>query len=116
MGESDEFRFTVTSLSTVSGDCDVTQRKGKVRCIYDMKLVFAFSGENLGSEEKISGSLTIPEFVHDQEEDEYVFEIDAENYKLEIRKILVPEVLTKLLAFQADLIAAHEKDVQHATN
>lgn len=80
-----------------------------------MKLVFAFSGENLTSDDKISGSLTVPEFVHDQDEDEYVFEIDAENYKLEIRKVLVPQVLIKLLEFQTDLIAAHEKDVQHAT-
>ena len=42
--EDDLFRFVVTAVDSVSGDCDVTQRKGKVLCIYDMRLQFLLSG------------------------------------------------------------------------
>lgn len=100
----------------MTGDCDVTQRKGKVLCIYDMKLTFAVDVATKDDDKSIVAKISIPEFVHDQEEDEYVFEIDADDHKAEIRKVFVPVLKTKLMKFQDDLIKAHEKDVQHATS
>ncbi|RCK57286.1 Hsp90 co-chaperone AHA1 [Candida viswanathii] len=68
--EDEQYRFEITSVDTVSGDCDVTQRKGKVLCIYDMKLQFLFSGNVKDGDDKVTGTIVIPEFVHDQDEDE----------------------------------------------
>ncbi|KAI3404225.2 hypothetical protein KGF56_002986 [Candida oxycetoniae] len=128
--ENDDYRFVITGVNSVTGDCDVTQRKGKVLCIYDMRLSFALSilnkqlkedeneNEDEDGDEKEAkmayGTITIPEFVHDQEEDEYVFEIDSE-HKAEIVKLLVPKLKSKLSKFQNDLIEAHAKDVQHTS-
>ncbi|CAK7892869.1 hsp90 co-chaperone Hch1p [[Candida] anglica] len=112
--ENEIITVTLTGVDSVTGDCDVTQRKGKVLCIYDMKVTFSVSGQKDGDD--FTAKITIPEFVHDQEEDEYVFEIDAESNKVEIRKHFVPVLKVKLMKFQNDLIKAHEKDVQHQTD
>ncbi|KAK6873349.1 Hsp90 co-chaperone AHA1 [Candida tropicalis] len=118
--EDEQYKFQITSIDSVSGDCDVTQRKGKVLCIYDMKLKFSLSGnikkDGESESEKITATIVIPEFVHDQDEDEYVFEIDSNDNKAEIRKFFIPVLRTKLMKFQPDLLEAHAKDVQHATD
>ncbi|ABN66710.2 predicted protein [Scheffersomyces stipitis CBS 6054] len=117
--ENDEYKIVLTSVDSVSGDCDVTQRKGKVLCIYDMKLQFSLSVDLKAEEDEdknsFKASISVPEFVHDQEEDEYVFEISADDKKAEIRKYFVPVLKSKLMKFQNDLIESHAKDVQHAT-
>lgn len=82
-------------------------------CIYDMKLEFSVSGTS--ADEEILATIVVPEFVHDQDEDEYVFEIDSD-HKSEILRVLVPQLKQKLMKFQSDLIKAHERDVQHATD
>lgn len=115
--ENEEFKFYIDNIQSVTGDCDVTQRKGKVLCIYDMKVELSAKGclKNEESED-LSINISLPEFVHDQDEDEYVFEITSDNYKAEIRKFFIPVLKQKLMQFQGDLISAHEKDVQHATD
>ena len=107
----------IDGLQSVTGDCDVTQRKGKVLCIYDMNLQFTVD-ISPKSEDATStkATITLAEFIHDQEEDEYVFEITATEYKSEIRKLVIPELQKKLMKFQNDLISAHGKDVQHTSN
>lgn len=112
--ENDTYTFSVKSVDTVSGDCDVTQRKGKVLCIYDMKLLFTVEGSKKDLEDSISGTISIDEFFHDQDDDEYVFVVSSA-YASDIKKLLVPAVKAKLQSFQDDLIKAHERDVQHAT-
>lgn len=112
--ENDIYTLTIKSVDTVSGDCDVTQRKGKVLCIYDMKLLFTVEGSKKDLEDSINATISIDEFFHDQDEDEYVFAVSS-TYASDIKKLLVPIVKAKLQSFQNDLIKAHERDVQHAT-
>lgn len=112
--DSETYVLEITEITTVLGDCDVTQRKGKVLCIYDMKLVFSVGGSKKDDSSEVSGSITIDEFVHDQDEDEYVFQIESE-HELAIKQHLIPVLRAKLMKFQKDLITAHEKDVQHNT-
>lgn len=81
-----------------------------------MKLQFSISGLTKNEEQEFTATVTIPEFVHDQDEDEYVFEINADDYKVEIRKFFIPVLKKKLMNFQGDLVRAHEKDVQHNSN
>lgn len=112
--ENDIFKFVVRETQIVDGDCDVTQRKGKVLCIYDMKLLFSIDGSKKDEEKDLLGTITLDEFFHDQDEDEYVFSV-ASDYSSDIKKVLIPVLRMKLMKFQGDLILAHEKDVQHNT-
>jgi activator of HSP90 ATPase len=76
----------VSKVLSMDGDVDVSQRKGKVITIFDVRLQLEFTGkvpvkaekteEEEASEEgdtkDVSGTITIPEVAHDTEEDEYV--------------------------------------------
>lgn len=111
---SDGYTFKVENVSTVTGDCNVTQRKGKTLCIFDMKVTFSVGiFESDASESIRQVIIVLPEFVHDQEQDDYLFEIGADEMRTELRTELIPVVKQKLLQFQHDLILAHDQDVKH---
>ncbi|GEQ69351.1 hypothetical protein JCM33374_g3022 [Metschnikowia sp. JCM 33374] len=112
--EDNAFKFVLTTVDTVSGDCDVTQRKGKVLCIYDMKLSFSVEGVKKDEEKDLSGTISLDEFVHDQDEDEYIFQVTSD-HSSDIKRLFVPVLREKLMKFQSDLISAHGRDVQDTT-
>ena len=79
----------VTKVRSMDGDVDVSQRKGKVITLFDVKLQLEYEGIRLSllssirkalkrpvgkakEAEEVSGSITVPEVAHDTEEDEYV--------------------------------------------
>lgn len=89
--EEDGTKVKIDSISSMDGDVDVNQRKGKVITLFDLKLKLEFSGTfnvrivhlhivilsnvypgHTGDSSSASGSITIPEVAHDTEEDEYV--------------------------------------------
>ncbi|KAL5362467.1 activator of Hsp90 ATPase [Aspergillus floccosus] len=118
--EEDGVTAKISSLLTMDGDVDVSQRKGKVITLFDVKLQLEYEGKNK-DEESVSGTITIPEVAHDTEEDEFVFEI--ENYsdsaskqpvKDLVRSKLVPQLRQELSKLAPALIAEHGKDLQHA--
>lgn len=61
----------ITKVISMDGDVDVSQRKGKVITLFDVKVQLEYEGQTK-DEENVSGSITIPEVAHDTEEDEYV--------------------------------------------
>lgn len=61
----------IDKIVSMDGDVDVSQRKGKVITLFDVRLVLEYSGKNKEGEEA-SGTITVPEVAHDTEEDEYV--------------------------------------------
>ncbi|KAG7127361.1 hypothetical protein HYQ44_020147 [Verticillium longisporum] len=91
----------ISKLVSMDGDVDVSQRKGKVITIFDVKLVLEYSGST-PDEADVSGTITVPEVAHDTEEDEYVFDVD-----------IFAESKDKQPLSSA-LIAEHGKDIQHA--
>lgn len=102
------------------GDCDVSQRKGKVITIFDLKLVIEYSGKTKDDGD-VSGTITVPELAHDTEEDEYVFDIDIYSdatsktpVKDLVRSKLVPQLRKEFTKLGPALIAEHGKDIQHA--
>lgn len=118
--EEDGVTAKVSNVLTMDGDVDVSQRKGKVITLFDVKLQLEYEGKTK-EEEAVSGTITIPEVAHDTEEDEYVFEI--ENYsdssskqpvKDLVRSKLVPKLRTELAKLAPALVAEHGKDLQHA--
>jgi activator of HSP90 ATPase len=82
----------ISKVQSMDGDVDVSQRKGKVITIFDVKLVLEYTGRQqqckafnlvqtiianrpVGSapdEAEVSGTITVPEVAHDTDEDEYV--------------------------------------------
>jgi activator of HSP90 ATPase len=77
----------VSKVMSMDGDVDVSQRKGKVITIFDVKLQLEWTGkipvketnekddgttEEVQGSKDVSGTITIPEVAHDTEENEYV--------------------------------------------
>lgn len=79
----------ISKLQSMEGDVDVSQRKGKVITIFDVRLQLEYTGkvpvkasdkqdaadgdtEPSDDTKEVSGSITIPEVAHDSAEDEYV--------------------------------------------
>lgn len=112
-------KVTIDKLQESTGDCDIAMRKGKIITIYDIKLVLGFSGVLADEEEtKVEGKITIPEVMHDNDEDDYVFETEVfsdTKSKAPVRDLvktdLVPRLRTLLQAFPEALVSAHGKDV-----
>jgi activator of HSP90 ATPase len=85
--EKDGVSAEVSKIMSMEGDVDVSQRKGKVITIFDVKLQLEWTGkipvketnekddgstEEVQGSKDVSGTITIPEVAHDTEEDEYV--------------------------------------------
>lgn len=81
----------ISKVVSMEGDVDVSQRKGKVITIFDVRLQLEYNGKvpvkagdkkdvdgdddavyKGGDTKDVSGTITIPEVAHDTEEDEYV--------------------------------------------
>ncbi|KAK6541305.1 hypothetical protein TWF694_008657 [Orbilia ellipsospora] len=110
---------SIDKVLSVDGDVDVSQRKGKVITLFDVKLQLEYSGK-LATGAEVSGTITIPEVAHDTEIEDYVFEItnysdtsDKQPVRDLIRNQLTPDIRTKLALFGATLIEQHGKDIQH---
>lgn len=71
VAEEDGATVKISKVLSMDGDVDVSQRKGKVITIFDVKLQLEFEGKNK-EEEDVSGTVSIPEVAHDTAEDEYV--------------------------------------------
>lgn len=118
--EEGDTKAQIAKVLSSTGDVDVSQRKGKVITIYDVKLVLEYTGST-ATEEEVSGTITVPEVAHDTEEDEFVFEIDVHADSKEkqpvkdlVRAKLVPLLRQEFLKLAPALIAEHGKDIQHA--
>ncbi|PHH65942.1 hypothetical protein CDD81_890 [Ophiocordyceps australis] len=110
----------ISSVQSMNGDVDVSQRKGKVITIFDVKLVLEYTGSAPDAAD-VSGTITIPEVAHDTEENEYVFEVDVIAETKEkapvkdlVRSKIVPQLRHTFQKLAPALIAEHGKDIQHA--
>lgn len=118
--EDGEVKARISKVQSMDGDVDVSQRKGKVITIFDVKLVLEYSGSTPG-EDDVSGTITVPEVAHDTEEDEYVFDVEIFSESKEkqpvkdlVRTKLVPLLRKEFQKLAPALIAEHGKDIQHA--
>ncbi|KAI3406970.1 AHA1 [Candida oxycetoniae] len=116
--EDETSSASISNVSSVEGDVDVSQRKGKVISLFDLRLVLTFSGHT-DKDDKVSGSITIPELAYDSDEKNLVFNITVYNESRDnasivdlIKKKLVPKLREILMNFGPDLIATNSKDIQ----
>ncbi|MCJ1312209.1 hypothetical protein MMC25_005883 [Agyrium rufum] len=115
-----ENKVKISKIEKVDGDVDVSQRKGKVITLFDVKLEMEWTGST-AEDSDVTGTITVPEVAHDTGEDEYVFDTDIHSdstskqpLKTLIRNKLTPQLRTKLQTLAPALIAHHGKDLQHA--
>lgn len=116
-GSGDSF-IKVASVSSVEGDVEVCQRKGKVISLFDLRLILNLEGKCTPDKE-VKGSVTVPELAYDSEADDIQFDIsiynedaDSEKSRLLARKELVPKLRAILHAFGSDLISTHGSGIQ----
>ncbi|GMM32982.1 Hch1 protein [Saccharomycopsis crataegensis] len=115
---SSDFSVVIPTVTSVTGDSDLSQRKGKAIVIYDMKIVFDVEATKDQQEDAgFKSSIEIPEFIHDMDEDDYQFDIKNKDLSIEqktiLRKQVFPKVVELLMKYQDDVIGIHGKDLQH---
>ncbi|RMZ91638.1 hypothetical protein DV736_g1135, partial [Chaetothyriales sp. CBS 134916] len=118
--EEDGVSAKVSKLTSLDGDVEVSQRKGKVISIFDVALNIEYEGKNKEGVD-VSGSIRVPECAYDTGEQEYVFEIDIYSETAEkqpvkelVRSKIVPQLRKALVKLGPALIEEHGKDLQHA--
>lgn len=111
-------KVKIANVSSVEGDVDVSQRKGKVISLFDVRIVLTFKGSNDKTDD-INGSITIPELAYDSSSAGLVFDTSIYNESSEnsniadlIKRKLIPELRKKLMQFGPDLIEINSKDIQ----
>jgi len=118
--EDGDVSAKVSKVVSMDGDVDVSQRKGKVITIFDVKVQLEYEGKTKDGED-VSGSINVPEVAHDTELDEYVFDIDIYSEAKEkqpvkdlVRIKITPQLRTAFQKLGPALIKEHAKDLQHA--
>lgn len=114
----DENKFaTIKQVSSVEGDCEVNQRKGKVISLFDLKVVMSISG-NVDDAE-FEGSITVPEIAFDSSSEDYQFEISIYKETNQLSKIkpvirtgLLPQLRRIFTKFGDELLITHGNDIQ----
>ncbi|XBW34623.1 hypothetical protein QEN19_000189 [Hanseniaspora menglaensis] len=113
--DADKYVVEIVSIGDIKGDSNVSQRKGKVICYFDLKIDFSVKVSTKDNEDDvIDFKLDIPEFMHD--EDDFLIEYLELNKSHDSYKVLSeefrPVFLKKLLKYQEDLIGSHSKEIQ----
>lgn len=112
----DGYKVTISSVSSVEGDVEVCQRKGKVISLFDLKLTFNLSIKPQDEDKTYEGSIIVPELAYDSDEDSLQFDVSiydgAEHIRSAIKSQLIPKLRVLLLNFGPDLIATHSSDIQ----
>ncbi|KAK6198525.1 activator of Hsp90 ATPase [Scheffersomyces amazonensis] len=118
--DSDLNQVKISKVSSVEGDVEVCQRKGKVISLFDLRLILNFKGHTKSNpEHEVNGSITIPELAYDSEESDLQFDISAHQDSNKndeiisfIKSKLLPKLRTILIQFGKDLISTHGSEIQ----
>jgi activator of HSP90 ATPase len=121
-GVADPYTLTVDKV-TVTGDCDLNQRKGKLITIYDLELKVSFTARPSGDDDAaaaggagaLEGTCEMKDFMHDATVADLDIALTCSKapYALVQRfKRALPAALFAAVAhFATDLIDAHKQDV-----
>ncbi|KAL3896313.1 MAG: hypothetical protein SGCHY_004152, partial [Lobulomycetales sp.] len=119
---ADKSRVEVSKVCEVAGQVDLNQRKGKLITIYDFELELEWKGSSAASGESATGRIKIPEFMHDSELSDIVFDVSMnqetrakEPIKATLRQHLLPLIREAFSSFANDLMEENRGDVQIGT-
>lgn len=117
--ESGPFSVILEKVTSVTGDSIVNQRKGKFTCVYDLEIngKWVLTDKSSGTDEKLNGTFTIPEFAYDTNISklEVNYKIQNNNLSPEQDKFMKEEftkaIGVKLSNFVDEIISGNYKDV-----
>ncbi|CAK9437612.1 uncharacterized protein LODBEIA_P19900 [Lodderomyces beijingensis] len=116
--DGDQCSAEIQDVSSVEGDVDVSQRKGKVISLFDLRLVLTFRGTT-AKDKEVSGSITVPELAYDTDEDDLIFDVtvynespDNSGIRTLIKQKMIPKLRQLLVQFGPDLIETNSRDIQ----
>lgn len=116
---SGEVTVGVSKVSSIEGDVDVCQRKGKIISLFDINLNLEMVGNDKNSGTEFKGSIIVPELTYASESDDIHYETTIydsttakEDTFLSIKKQLLPRLTKLLLQFNHDLMFTHGSDLQ----
>ena len=111
----------IKSISSFEGDCEVSQRKGKVISLFDLQIVLLFNGKV--NSNLVEGSISIPEISFDSELTDYQFDIsvyketsELNEIKTIIRDSLLPQLRIIFQQFGPDLLSEQGNNIQVPEN
>ena len=111
----------IKSISSFEGDCEVSQRKGKVISLFDLQIVLLFNGTV--NSNPVEGSISIPEIAFDSELTDYQFDIsvykettELNEIKTIIRDSLLPQLRSIFQQFGPDLLSEQGNNIQVPEN
>ncbi|CCE62371.1 hypothetical protein TPHA_0C02170 [Tetrapisispora phaffii CBS 4417] len=107
----------ISKVSSIEGDCEVNQRKGKVISLFELQITMLISGKV--DDQEFDGSISVPDISFDSEITDYQFEISIykETTKLNeikpiIRETLLPKLRDIFQQFGKDLLKENGNDIQ----
>lgn len=112
--------YKIVEINKINGDSNVSQRKGKPICYFDLNMelkltVASDDDENDEDEDNSSdqtGTLVLPEFMHDDPDFEIKFNGLSNDLVKQVNKDFLPNLRTVLLNYQIDLLKTHSQDLQ----
>ncbi|CAL9738084.1 hsp90 co-chaperone Hch1p [Monosporozyma servazzii] len=112
----DDSKITIVAINKINGDSNVSQRKGKPICYFDLdiefKLVVSTDNESESESDNDEGFVNIPEFMHDETEPFITIKGFNQQNSTLIKSKFIPAFKSILLNYQADLLNEHSKDLQ----
>lgn len=74
----DGLDIKIKEVSEIDGDVTVAQRKQKIMCYFELKMVLKYTGTETASGDEVSGNIKIPDVDHDSfREDNYTMTVAA---------------------------------------
>lgn len=112
--ESSSCVYRVTDVSKVAGDSNVSQRKGKPICYFDLNIEFKVDivADGDEDEENSSATVTLPEFMHDDPDFEIRIAGLSNDLAGQTNKEFIPDLRRALLEYQVELLKTHSQDLQ----
>ena len=113
--EDGKLSAETAEVTSVSGDCDLGQRKGKLLTIYDMDVTMSWTGTDSSGEE-VKGTIQCPEVSHEAIDglSEYVYEVSsstqtssADELVKFVKKSLIPLISKRFDSLRPALLETH---------
>ncbi|CAB4253582.1 similar to Saccharomyces cerevisiae YNL281W HCH1 Heat shock protein regulator that binds to Hsp90p and may stimulate ATPase activity [Maudiozyma barnettii] len=113
--------YRIVEINKITGDSNVSQRKGKPICYFDLNIelkleVFESSSEEEDEDEDndLNGTVILPEFAHDDTDFEIKISGLSNDITKQVNQDFIPDLRTVLLQYQKDLLETHSQDLRES--
>ncbi|SMN19529.1 similar to Saccharomyces cerevisiae YNL281W HCH1 Heat shock protein regulator that binds to Hsp90p and may stimulate ATPase activity [Maudiozyma saulgeensis] len=111
--------YKIVEINKITGDSNVSQRKGKPICYFDLNVelkleVVTSSDDDKEDEENedLNGTVILPEFMHDDTDFEIKISGLSNDITKQVNNEFIPDLRSVLLQYQKDLLETHSQDLK----